>query len=355
MKIVAALLLVAIITSHPITPLFLIFSVAGLIMYTIFKRVCAKKMANIYVGVGLLILILISWFVWLLYIANYNFEVAVKIAFGQEKSPLHAAYGISSPFVQEQLDFSKDLITSLLRVYRLALLVFTYLLGGVASVLYMLQAIVSKGNNSNSHGILLSSVAFLMFSGSLLSFIIFGRGHTDFLLFGYPIFSALALMMLTKSNSIPGLKKFKVHDYRIPVVILIIMLSLSFISIHSSRIYLGEPDYNGLTFLASFGRDKEISTTGDISYDYAYFNPSYFWPGKTGRTLLIYATPEALIEQSKKVHYIFLGDIAIRSFKQTIDLYFSGLPPDFWKKVDESMAQNRNKIYDNRHMWLWES
>jgi hypothetical protein len=106
-------------------------------------------------------------------------------------------------------------------------------------------------------------------------------------------------------------------------------------------------------FLANFGPDKDIGTTGDIFYNYAYFNPAYFWPGKSGRSSLIYADPRDLIEQSKKTPYVFEGDIVIRSLRQVYGFYFSGLPPVFWSNVDAHLTISHNKIYDNSYMVLW--
>jgi hypothetical protein len=131
------------------------------------------------------------------------------------------------------------------------------------------------------------------------------------------------------------------------------LLPLSFLSIHSTRVYIGPSDYGGLTFLTNFAPDKDVSTTGEIFYDYAIFNPSYFWHGKTGRSLLIYVSPQELVEQSKEIPYVFEGDVAIRSSKQVFGLYFSGLSPDFWKSVDYNLAKQRNKVYDNGNMLIW--
>jgi hypothetical protein len=348
-KIISALLLGAIITIHSIIPLYVGLFVMGLL-------ICAKN-HHLMSRLGLFFLILISWIAWLTYRANYEFEWAVKLAFGQLESPWHVTYGVSSPFIQEQLDFSKDPITSLLRAYRLLIIIFPYLIWGMVAGYYVLRIVLTKGK-INSRKASLSFASLFMFIGSLVFYIISGRGHDYFYLVSYPLFLSLAFPAITtricsssKSNNI------KKDGCRLLILVAstisIIMLPLSFLSIHSTRVYIGPSDYYGLTFLTNFGPDKDVSTTGDIFYDYVIFNPSYFWPGKAGRSLLIYTSPQELVGQSRKVPYVFEGDVAIRSSKQVFGLYFSGLSPDFWKRVDYHLAEQRNKVYDNGNMLIW--
>jgi hypothetical protein len=320
-KIISALLLGAIITGHPITPLYVGLFVVGLF-------ICTKNHHYLMSKLGLFFLILISWIAWLTYRANYDFEWGVKLAFGQLESPWHVTYGVSSPFIQEQLDFSKDPITSLLRAYRLLITIFPYLIGGIVAGYYVLRLIIS------------------------------GRGKVYFFFFSYPLFLSLAFPAITtRICSSSKFKNIKIDGCRLLILVAstisIILLPLSFLSIHSTRVYIGPSDYGGLTFLTNFAPDKDVSTTGDIFYDYAIFNPSYFWPGKAGRSLLIYASPQELVRQSKEVPYVFEGDVAIRSSKQVFGLYFSGLSPDFWKSVDYHLAKQRNKVYDNGNMLIW--
>jgi hypothetical protein len=350
MKVISMLLLGAIIIGHPITPFYIILFMAGFLIYAQDKYYVSRFRS--------LILILIPWIAWLIYRAGYDFEWGIKLIFGQLESPWHTTYGISSPFIQEQMDFSKDFITSLLRAYRLLIMVFPYLIGGAVGAFYILCTISVRGGRMSSRKTLLSFASIFMFIGSLLFYVISGRGHDYFYLFSYPIFLSLAFSAVaTIIHSSPKFRKIKMNGYSlfitIVLIVSIIALPLSFLSIHSTRIYIGSSDYSGLTFLAIFGPDKDISTTSDIFYDYAFFNPSYFWPGKAGRSLPIYATPQDLIEQSRRIPYIFESDIAVRSSKQVFGLYFSGLSPDFWKNVDNHLAENRNKIYDNGYMLMW--
>jgi hypothetical protein len=349
-KIISALLIGAIIIGHPITPLYMGLSVMGLL-------ICTKK-HYLVSRLGLFFLILISWFAWLTYRANYDFEWAVKLAFGQLESPWHVTYGVSSPFIQEQLDFSsKDPITSSLRAYRLLITIFPYLIGGIVAGYYVLRTVLTKGK-VNSRKAPLSFASLFMFIGSLVFYIISGRGHDYFYLFSYPLFLSLAFPAITTHIcSSSRSENIKIDGCRLLILVAstisIILLPLSFLSIHSTRVYIGPSDYGGLTFLTNFAPDKDVSTTGDIFYDYAIFNPSYFWPGKTGRILLIYVSPQELVEQSKEIPYVFEGDVAIRSSKQVFGLYFSGLSPDFWKSVDYNLAKQRNKVYDNGNMLIW--
>jgi hypothetical protein len=339
------LLLVAIIAGHPTTPFFILSFMVGLYSAYALQNKHKPKL-------GFPILILIIWTAWSLYKSNYYLEWSVKLVFGQLESPWFAVYGISSPFIREQLDFSKDFISSLLQTYRLVVIVFTYLIGGVVAGFYILHTILVRKKGEISQKSLLSFASFSMLIGSLLFYLVSGRGHDYFYLFSYPMFTYFALLGLTKI--IQFLSKFEKNQiYYIFSLISIFMLPLSFFSVHSTRIYIGPSDYSGLTFSANFGPDKGISTTGDIFYNYAIFNPSYFWPGKIGTSLLIYYTPQDLIKQSQRTPYVFEGDIAIRSSKQMFDFYFSGLSPDFWGKIDNNLAVNRNKIYDNNYMLIW--
>jgi|GEM_PF-3925986 len=349
MKIISVLLLGAIITGHPTTPLYIALFIAGLLM-------CAKNHHYTSKLVSLL-LTLILWIAWLIYRADYDFEWAVKTAFGRLESPWHATYGISSPFIQEQIDFSKDPITSLLRAYRLLIIAFPYLIGGIVASYHVLHIVLAKGK-MNSRKVSLSFASLFMFVGSLAFYAISGRGHDYFYLFSYPLFLNLTFQAITTCICLSSkFRSIKINGYGFFIVVAsiisIIVLPLSFLSIHSTRVYIGPSDYGGLTFLTNFGPDKDVSTTGDIFYDYAIFNPSYFWPGKAGRSLLIYTSPQELVEQSKKVPYVFEGDIAIRSSKQVFGLYFSGLSPYFWKSVDHHLAEQRNKVYDNGNMLIW--
>jgi len=368
MWIVNILLLSAIITGHPTTPFYITLSMAGFLVYVFITRFLVqnrygkgvhKLTSELKLPILAFILISVLWMAWLLYRANLNFEWAVKLIFGQVESPWHKVYGISSPFIQEQLDLSKDFITSLLRVYRLLITTFPYLVGGIAATLYMLRIVTVREIGRRDvvlQEALLSVVAVSMFMGSLLFYLITGRGHDYFILFSYPMFLSLTFSRLSvvphliKSRKIMDTSSFLVT---IGLLMSIILLPFSFLSIHSTRVYIGPPDYNGLMFLANFGPDKDIGTTGDIFYNYAYFNPAYFWPGKSGRSSLIYADPRDLIEQSKKTPYVFEGDIVIRSLRQVYGFYFSGLPPVFWSNVDAHLTISHNKIYDNSYMVLW--
>jgi hypothetical protein len=368
MWIVNMLLLSALITGHPTTPFYILLSMGGLLIYVLLTRISVLNryggsihdlMSELKLPILAFILISVLWMAWLLYRVNLNFEWTVKLIFGQVESPWHKMYGISSPFIQEQLDLSKDFVTSLLRVYRLLITTFPYLVGGIAVTLYILR-IVTVGEISGRDTVLqealLSVVAASMFMGSLLLYLITGRGHDYFLLFSYPMFldltfSRLSVMpRLVKSRKIMDTSSFLVT---IGLLMSIVLLPFSFLSIHSTRVYIGPPDYNGLMFLANFDPDKDIGTTGDIFYNYAYFNPAYFWPGKPGRSSLIYADPRDLIEQSKKIPYVFEGDIVIRSLRQVYGFYFSGLSPVFWSNVDAHLTISHSRIYDNSYMILW--
>jgi hypothetical protein len=362
------LLLSAIITGHPTTPFYITLSMAGFLIYFFITRFLVqnrygkgvhKLMSELKLPILAFILMSVLWMAWLLYRANLNFEWAVKLIFEQVESPWHKMYGISSPFIQEQLDLSKDFITSLLRVYRLLIITFPYLVGGIVATLYILRMVTVReisGRDVVLQEALLSVVAVSMFMGSLLLYLITGRGHDCFLLFSYPMFLSLTFSRLSvvphliKSRKIMDTSSFLVT---IGLLMSIILLPFSFLSIHSTRVYIGPPDYNGLMFLANFGPDKDIGTTGDIFYNYAYFNPAYFWPGKSGRSSLIYADPRDLIEQSKKTPYVFEGGIVIRSLRQVYGFYFSGLSPVFWSNVDAHLTISHNKIYDNSYMVLW--
>jgi hypothetical protein len=349
MKIIGILLLGAIITGHPIAPIYTALSVTGLIT-CINNQDHRPKLRP-------LLLILVPWIAWLIYKADYDFEWAVKIAFGQLEGPWHATYGISSSFIQEQLDFSKDALTTFLRAYRILIITFPCLIGGIAAGYYALQSTILGRKVPHSQKVSLSFAIFFMFVGSLVFYIISGRGHDYFYLFSYPILLCLAFSVMVTGTHFSKCKRVKAGNHGLLITVasiaLVIMLLLSFLSIHSTRIYIGPSDYSGLTFLANLGPDKEISTTGDLYYDYAMFNPSYFWPGKVGRSLLIYASPQDLIEQSKKIPYVFGGEVVVRSSKQVFGLYFSGLSPSFWKSVDKHLAEQHNRIYDNGNMLLW--
>jgi len=343
--VIKMLLLMAMIAGHPTIPLFLLSFVVGLHSAYVLQNKHKAKL-------GLSILILILWVAWLLYISNYYFEWGVKLVFGYAQSPWFVAYGISSSYIQEQLDFSKDFITIFLRAYRFVVIVFTYVIGGIAAGFYILYPILFMKKAEISRNFLLSFASFSMFMGSLLFYVVTGRGHDYFYLLSYTIFTYFAFLELTSMVRI--FSKFEKNQlYFIFSLILIFMFPLSFFSIHSTIIYIGPSDYNGLTFLANFGLSQNISTTGDIFYDYAIFNPSYFWPGKSGTSLLIYYTPQDLIQKSQRIPYVFEGDSVIRSSKQVFDFYFWGLSPDFWEKIDNNLAINRNKIYDNNYMLIW--
>jgi hypothetical protein len=231
------------------------------------------------------------------------------------------------------------------------------LIGGIAAGYYVLQSTILGRKVSHSERVSLSLASFFMLVGSLMFYIISGRGHDYFYLYSYPIFLYLAFSVMATGTHFSKCKRVKAGDHgpliTVASIALVVMLLLSFLSIHSTRIYIGPSDYSGLTFLANLGPDKEISTTGDLYYDYAMFNPSYFWPGKVGRSLLIYASPQDLIEQSKKIPYVFGGEVIVRSSKQVFGLYFSGLSPSFWKSVDKHLTEQRNRIYDDGNMSLW--
>jgi hypothetical protein len=368
MWIVNILLLSAIITGHPTTPFYITLSMAGFLVYVFITRFLVqnrygkgvhKLTSELKLLILAFILMSVLWMAWLLYRANLNFEWAVKLIFGQVESPWHKMYGISSPFIQEQLDLSKDFITSLLRVYRLLITTFPYLVGGIAAAFYILRIVTVREIGRKDvvlQEALLSVVAVSMFMGSLLLYLITGRGHDYFLLFSYPMFSSLAFLKLSAISHLMRSRKIMYTSsflVTIGLLMSIIVLPLSFLSIHSTRVYIGPSDYSGLMFLANFGPDKDIGTTGDIFYDYAYFNPTYFWPGKSGRSSLIYADPRDLIEQSKKIPYVFEGDIVVRSLRQVYGFYFSGLSPVFWSNVDAHLTISHSRIYDNGYMILW--
>jgi len=368
MWIASMLLLSALITGHPTTLFYILLSMGGLLTYVLLTRILVRNrygksihdlMSELKLPILAFILISVLWMTWLLYRANLNFEWAVKLIFGQIESPWHKMYGISSPLIQEQLDLSKDFITSLLRVYRLLIITFPYLIGGIAATLYITRIVIVReigGRDTVLQEALLSVIVASMFMGSLLLYLITGRGHDYFLLFSYPMFLDLTFSRLSvmprsvKSGKIMDTSSFLVT---IGLLISIVLLPFSFLSIHSTRVYIGPPDYNGLMFLANFGPDKDIGTTGDIFYNYAYFNPAYFWPGKPGRSSLIYADPQDLIERSKKIPYVFEGDIVIRSLRQVYGFYFSGLSPVFWSNVDAHLTISHSRIYDNGYMILW--
>jgi hypothetical protein len=368
MWVVNILLLSAIITGHPTTPFYITLSMAGFLIYFFITRFLVqnrygkgvhKLMPELKLPILAFILMSVLWMAWLLYRAGSNFEWVVKLIFEQVESPWHKMYGISSPFIQEQLDLSKDFITSLLRVYRLLITTFPYLVGGIAATFYILRILTVREISRRDvvlQEALLSVVAVSMLMGSLLLYLITGRGHDYFLLFSYPMFLSLTFSRLSvvphliKSRKIMDTSSFLAT---IGLLTSIVLLPFSFLSIHSTRVLIGPPDYNGLMFLANFGPDKDIGTTGDIFYDYAYFNPVYFWPGKPGRSSLIYADPRDLIEQSKKIPYVFEGDIVIRSLRQVYGFYFSDLSPVFWSNVDAHLTISHSKIYDNGYMILW--
>ena len=368
MKIVCNLFLITLITGHLVMPLYIILFVTGLFVYIIFKQLYINKEhpsglnwsisspegKHVLKSMGwTIIFIFVCWIAWLIYVATYEFALIINVIVGKEESEWHKLYGFSSSFVQEQFVFTKDLMTSLLRVYRLVLFLLPYLIGGIFGGFYILKEMLGKRGCSEELEVLTFPTFFMSF-GSLLFYVFFGRGHDYFLYICYPIFSALTFIALTKFKCLGSeQRELKASRFHFFTLILIILLLPSFISVHSSQNYLGVSDSKGLMFLTYFGQDKEISTTSDIFYDYTYFNPSYFWPGKAGRSLLIYSSPETLIEQSKKVPYVFHGDVAIRSFRQTIGFHFSGLSPSFWKEVDYSLSQNRYKIYDNYYMAMW--
>jgi len=358
--VISLLLSLAITLCHAYAPIYMFTSIIALLVLNFIVNSPERGLAIVFAS--LLSLTTSVWITHLAYISTLTLKsilkIILKVLIEGEPSLFHIQYGFSSSFIQSQFDFSKDFVTSTLRVYRLTLMFSTLIVGGlyalvkVSNILKSLRSIQTSTTSQR----LCETVSLVVLFASALSFFTFliaGRGHDYLLLYIYPLFALLAIMAF---NSILKSSKISHHLVKMLSTIFVILIGITLIATHSSRIYLLEPEIKGLAYLARMDDSAilDISTTGDLFYSYAYFNPTYFWPGKVGRINLIFEDSGAIIKQFKVIPYVFQGNIVIRSHSQTFHIYQDlGLSLDFLARIDENLNSYRSRIFENGFFVLY--